>query len=72
VGEQVKFACVDGPDFDGHQVDFADLMSRLVRYRRAETDALVRWQEGCRIREGDTAALKQAVLGAAAGPASKT
>jgi NAD(P)H-flavin reductase len=72
VGEQVKFACVDGPDFDGHQVDFADLMSRLVRYRRAETDALVRWQEGCRIREGDTVALKQAVLGAAAGPASKT
>jgi len=72
VGEQVKFACVDGPDFDGHQVDFADLMSRLVRYRRAETDALVRWQEGCRIREGDTAALKQAVLGTAAGPASKT
>ncbi len=29
VGEQVKFACVDGPDFDGHQVDFDDLMARL-------------------------------------------
>jgi NAD(P)H-flavin reductase len=71
VGEQVKFACVDGPDFDGHQVDFADLMSRLVRYRRAETDALVRWQEGCRIREGDTQALKEAVLGAVPAPANK-
>ena len=71
VGEQVKFACVDGPDFDGHQVDFGDLMARLVRYRRAEADALARWQEGCRIREGDTAALKEAVLGAAPGPANQ-
>ena len=26
VGDKVKFACVDGPDFDGHQVDFDDLM----------------------------------------------
>ena len=32
VGDQVKFACVDGPDFDGHQVDFDDLMTRLRRY----------------------------------------
>ncbi|HEX9184526.1 MAG TPA: sulfide/dihydroorotate dehydrogenase-like FAD/NAD-binding protein, partial [Burkholderiales bacterium] len=29
IGEQIKFACVDGPDFDGHQVDFDDLMARL-------------------------------------------
>jgi len=50
IGEQIKFACVDGPDFDGHQVDFEDLMARLVRFRRAETDALERWQETCRIR----------------------
>jgi NAD(P)H-flavin reductase len=50
IGEQIKFACVDGPDFDGHQVDFDDLMARLVRFRRAETDALERWQETCRIR----------------------
>jgi NAD(P)H-flavin reductase len=50
IGEQIKFACVDGPDFDGHQVDFDDLMARLVRFRRAETDALERWQESCRIR----------------------
>ena len=26
VGDEVKFACVDGPDFDGHQVDFDDMM----------------------------------------------
>jgi NAD(P)H-flavin reductase len=53
VGDQIKFACVDGPDFDGHQVDFDDLMARLVRYKRAEHDAMERWQEACRIR-GDT------------------
>jgi NAD(P)H-flavin reductase len=63
VGDQVKFACVDGPDFDGHQVDFDDLMSRLVRYRRAERDAMERWTESCRIRAGDTSDLKTAVLG---------
>ncbi|MCU0767864.1 MAG: sulfide/dihydroorotate dehydrogenase-like FAD/NAD-binding protein [Burkholderiaceae bacterium] len=66
VGEQVKFACVDGPDFDGHQVDFDDLMSRLVRYRRAERDAMERWTESCRIRAGDASDLKTAVLGAEA------
>lgn len=66
VGDQVKFACVDGPDFDGHQVDFDDLMSRLVRYRRAERDAMERWTESCRIRAGDPSDLKTAVLGAEA------
>ena len=35
LGDEVKFACVDGPDFDGHKVDFDDLMMRLRRYRRA-------------------------------------
>ncbi|MGD0090856.1 MAG: sulfide/dihydroorotate dehydrogenase-like FAD/NAD-binding protein [Planctomycetota bacterium] len=32
IGGQTKFACVDGPEFDGHQVDFAALMSRLRMY----------------------------------------
>ena len=50
IGDQVRFACVDGPDFDGHQVDFDDLMARLVRFRRAETEALERFQESCRLR----------------------
>ena len=63
VGDQVKFACVDGPDFDGHQVDFDDLMSRLVRYKRAEHDAMERWQESCRIRADKVVDLKTAVLG---------
>ncbi len=36
VGGEVKFACVDGPEFDGHQVDFAELMNRNGVYREQE------------------------------------
>ena len=36
VGGETKFACVDGPDFDGHQVDYAELMSRNSVYRDRE------------------------------------
>jgi NAD(P)H-flavin reductase len=49
VGDQVKFACVDGPDFDGHKVDFDDLMSRLRRYKDEERAALERWSASCRL-----------------------
>jgi ferredoxin--NADP+ reductase len=36
VGEETKFACVDGPEFDGHLVDFKGLMSRQRMYRDKE------------------------------------
>ena len=49
VGGQVKFACVDGPDFDAHQVDFEDLMTRLRRFATQEHAALERWSENCRL-----------------------
>jgi NAD(P)H-flavin reductase len=52
IGEGIKFACVDGPDFDGHQVDFDDLIARLGRYRPTEKSALEAWQESCRLRGG--------------------
>ena len=39
VGEETKFACVDGPEFDGHAVDFAGLMSRQRMYRTQEAEA---------------------------------
>lgn len=39
VGGKVKFACVDGPDFDGHEVDFAELIRRLSMYRDHERKA---------------------------------
>jgi NAD(P)H-flavin reductase len=50
VGEVVKFACVDGPDFDGHKVDFDDLMFRLQRYRETEREANEKFNESCRMR----------------------
>lgn len=65
VGERIQFACVDGPDFDGHQVDFADLMARLARYKRTEHEALERWQASCRMRS-DAAELADRVLAAPA------
>jgi NAD(P)H-flavin reductase len=52
IGEGIKFACVDGPDFDAHQVDFDDLMQRLARYRPTEQAALQAWQDSCRLRGG--------------------
>ena len=39
VGGEVKFACVDGPDFDAHQIDFAELLARQKRFQREETRA---------------------------------
>ena len=38
VGGEMKFACVDGPEFDGHKVDFAELMSRNATYRDREAE----------------------------------
>jgi sulfide dehydrogenase subunit beta len=50
IADGIKFACVDGPDFDAHQVDFDDLMARLARFRPAEGEALRKWEESCRMR----------------------
>ena len=53
IGDKVKFACVDGPDFDGHKVDFADMMTRLRRYTKEERMALDHWEKekGCRMQK---------------------
>ena len=40
VGGKTKFACVDGPEFDGHQVDFAELRRRLGAFREQEKISL--------------------------------
>jgi NAD(P)H-flavin reductase len=55
IGDRVKFACVDGPDFDGHLVDFDDLMFRLQRYRATESEANKRYDENCRMRNPEPA-----------------
>jgi glutamate synthase (NADPH/NADH) small chain len=39
VAGKVKFACVDGPDFDAHQIDFDELMARQRRFRQQEQQA---------------------------------
>ena len=46
VGGKTKFACVDGPDFDGHEVDFDELMKRNVMYRNSEQTAR---EKNCRL-----------------------
>ena len=46
VGDQVKFACVDGPEFDGHLVDFDQAMSRQQQYKTEEGRAMLALQEG--------------------------
>ena len=38
VGGKIKFACVDGPDFDGHEVDFDELMNRNSIYKEREAE----------------------------------
>ena len=46
VGGQVKFACVDGPEFDGHLVDFDEAMKRQQIYKTAEGRAYLKEKEG--------------------------
>jgi len=40
VGGKVKFVCVDGPEFDAHQVDFDEMLLRLNSYKEAEREAM--------------------------------
>ncbi len=46
VGGEVKFACVDGPEFDGHLVDFDQAMKRQTLYKTQEGRAFLKEQEG--------------------------
>ena len=47
IGGETRYACVDGPEFDGHLVDFRELADRLTTYRPFEQDALAR-RDACR------------------------
>jgi ferredoxin--NADP+ reductase len=47
VGGKTKFACVDGPDFDGHQVDFDELLKRQAMYVKQEKISMERWEKSC-------------------------
>jgi ferredoxin--NADP+ reductase len=48
VGSETKFVCVDGPEFDGHQVDFDNMIARLGAYREHEDEA----HEKCHLELG--------------------
>jgi ferredoxin--NADP+ reductase len=47
IGGETKFGCVDGPDFDGHLVDFEELMSRQRVYNDLEREADADYSRGC-------------------------
>jgi len=49
VGGEMKFACVDGPEFDAHKVDWDSMIRRLGTYRTAEQQAAERYDHECRI-----------------------
>ena len=49
VGGETKFSCVDGPDFDGHLVDFDQLTSRLGAYKEEENHSL---DHNCKLNSG--------------------
>ena len=46
VGDEVKFACVDGPEFDGHLINFDEAMKRQQTYKTAEGRAMLALLEG--------------------------
>ncbi len=45
VGDEIKFACVDGPEFDGHLVDFDQAMKRSQMYKSEEGRALLKFRK---------------------------
>jgi len=51
VGKEVRFACVDGPDFDGHQVDFRELMTRQKRFKSQEAEAAEDFAHVCNLEK---------------------
>lgn len=53
VGGQTKFVCVDGPEFDGHQVDWANMLSRLGTFKEQEQEEHHRCHLGLGIPEGE-------------------
>ncbi|HOP30682.1 MAG TPA: sulfide/dihydroorotate dehydrogenase-like FAD/NAD-binding protein [Spirochaetota bacterium] len=49
VGGETKFTCVDGPEFDGHLVDFESLGKRLKTYQKEETESYEEYKHKCRL-----------------------
>ncbi|CCH49223.1 sulfide/dihydroorotate dehydrogenase-like FAD/NAD-binding protein [Pseudodesulfovibrio piezophilus] len=47
VGGKTLFACVDGPEFDGHKVDFGELKARLWQFKQQEGESMERFSKEC-------------------------
>jgi ferredoxin--NADP+ reductase len=56
--EGAQFVCVDGPEFNGHKVDWDNLLSRLSFYRPQEQAAMERWQHKCNLDAAEAALTK--------------
>lgn len=52
VGSEVKFACVDGPEFDGHLINYDEAMRRQAMYKTEEGRAKLRFEEGATHKNG--------------------
>ncbi len=46
IGDEIKFVCVDGPDFDGHKVDFDNMMTRMKSFKEREQEAKHKCKSG--------------------------
>lgn len=51
IGDETKFACVDGPEFDGHLVDFNEALRRQTQYKPEEIRSKEEYEEKCRCRQ---------------------
>ena len=69
VGGKTKFVCVDGPEFDGHEVDFDEMFKRMGAFKPQELEEMKKLEEHV---EGVAAAQKQEATADAAGMTSDT
>lgn len=47
IGGKTKFVCVDGPEFDGHQVDFDEMLKRMGAFKNIEREEMHKLEEQC-------------------------
>jgi len=67
VGGHSKFVCVDGPEFDGHQVDFAELAARLTAYASRKRSRAIQCKATPQLPVSTSPAAHRAREGAARG-----
>ncbi|MEG1006966.1 bifunctional dihydroorotate dehydrogenase B NAD binding subunit/NADPH-dependent glutamate synthase [Bacteroides sp.] len=54
IGGKTKFVCVDGPEFDGHQVDFDEMLKRMGAFKSIEREEMTKLEEHCEaVKEND-------------------